>query len=563
MILSDHSIKEGIAQGRIVIMPYDESLVQPASIDIRLDSRFRVFRNYKYSCIDPKAVQEDLTELVEVGADESFIIHPGEFILGNTVERVKLGNDLVGRVEGKALALDTLVPTPSGWTTMGQLKPGDQVFGGNGEPCQVVAVSPIYLGNVCHKLVFDDKTEVVADAGHRWVTWTRHERSRENKFNKRVKDGLNVRVLPAPSVKTTAQIAETLRHQTPGYTECNHAVGVVALESAEALLPIDPYVLGAWLGDGTSTEAVLTIGREDQAHFHHEFLRRGYPLGPRSVPTVFSIGNLARVRSAKGQYCDNGSFKCRLRSLGVLAAKHIPTSYLRASFCQRLELLRGLMDTDGTCSERGQAELCLCNKRLADDAAELIAGLGIKACQVASPARLYGRTVGTRYRIRFEAALQVFGMERKAARVPARTARKGETKRRFIQSADTVESVAVRCIEVDSPDHQFLVTRSFIPTHNSSLGRLGLIIHATAGYIDPGFDGNITLELSNVANLQIRLYPGMKVGQISFFAMSTPADRPYGHPELGSKYKGQTAPTASRMHLNFNPEKDDIEEDHK
>ena len=85
----------------------------------------------------------------------------------------------------------------------------------------------------------------------------------------------------------------------------------------------------------------------------------------------------------------------------------------------------------------------------------------------------------------------------------------------------------------------------------SSLGRLGLIVHATAGYMDPGFDGNITLELSNVANLPIRLYPGMKIGQISFFAMSTPADRPYGHPDLGSKYKGQNAPTASRMHLNF------------
>ena len=85
----------------------------------------------------------------------------------------------------------------------------------------------------------------------------------------------------------------------------------------------------------------------------------------------------------------------------------------------------------------------------------------------------------------------------------------------------------------------------------SSLGRLGLIVHATAGFIDPGFEGSVTLELSNVANLPIRLYPGMKVGQISFFAMSTPADRPYGSPGLGSKYKGQTVPTASRMHLNF------------
>ena len=550
MILSDHSIKESIAAGRIVITPYDESLVQPASVDIRLDGRFRVFRNYKYSCIDPKAVQQDLTELIEVG-DEPFIIHPGEFILGNTVERIKLGNDLVGRVEGKALALDTAVPTPTGWTTMGQIKPGDQVFGGNGEPCRVTAVSPIYLGNTCHKLVFDDRTEIVADANHRWVTWSRLERSRENKFNKRVKDGLNVGVLPTPSAKTTADIAQTIRHQTPGYAECNHAIALAALDTAEAILMIDPYVLGAWLGDGTSTEAVLTVGLEDQAHFQREFLKRGYPLGPRSVPTVFSIGNLERVRNAKGQYSENGSFKCRLRSLGVLGDKHIPLSYLRASFCQRLDLLRGLMDTDGTCSERGQAELCFCNQRLADDATELIASLGIKVWQTASPAALHGRVVGTRYRICFEAACQVFGMDRKAARVPAATSRAGETKCRFIHSADEVVSVAVRCIEVDSLDSLFLVTKSFIPTHNSSLGRLGLIIHATAGYIDPGFEGNITLELSNVANLPIRLYPGMKVGQISFFAMSTPADRPYGHPDLGSKYKGQTAPTASRMHLNF------------
>lgn len=186
MILSDRSIKDGIADGRIVIAPYDETLVQPASIDIRLDNRFRVFRNYKYASIDPRAPQEDLTELITVGEEETFYVHPGEFMLGNTVERVTLGDDLVGRVEGK-----------------------------------------------------------------------------------------------------------------------------------------------------------------------------------------------------------------------------------------------------------------------------------------------------------------------------------------------------------------------------SSLGRLGLIIHATAGYVDPGFEGNITLELSNVASLPIRLYPGMKIGQISFFNMTTAAERPYGHPSLGSKYKGQDAPTASKMHLNF------------
>jgi len=85
----------------------------------------------------------------------------------------------------------------------------------------------------------------------------------------------------------------------------------------------------------------------------------------------------------------------------------------------------------------------------------------------------------------------------------------------------------------------------------SSLGRLGLLIHSTAGYVDPGWKGNLTLELSNVANLPIALYFGMRSGQISFFEMSSPVERPYGSPELGSKYQGQSEPTASAFHRDF------------
>lgn len=85
----------------------------------------------------------------------------------------------------------------------------------------------------------------------------------------------------------------------------------------------------------------------------------------------------------------------------------------------------------------------------------------------------------------------------------------------------------------------------------SSLGRLGLLIHSTAGYVDPGFEGTLTLELSNVANLPIVLMPGMKIGQVSFSQLTTEVDRPYGSPELGSKYQGQEATTPSRMFLNW------------
>ncbi len=85
----------------------------------------------------------------------------------------------------------------------------------------------------------------------------------------------------------------------------------------------------------------------------------------------------------------------------------------------------------------------------------------------------------------------------------------------------------------------------------SSLGRLGLLIHSTAGYVDPGWRGNLTLELSNVSNLPIALYPGMRVGQISFLVLSSPVERPYGSPGLGSKYQGQSEPTESAFHRDF------------
>src|SRR5207344_1469963 len=108
-----------------------------------------------------------------------------------------------------------------------------------------------------------------------------------------------------------------------------------------------------------------------------------------------------------------------------------------------------------------------------------------------------------------------------------------------------------RCIQVAARSGVFLASRSFIPTHNSSLGRLGLLIHSTAGYVDPGWKGNLTLELSNVANLPIALYRGMRIGQISFLKMTSPVERPYGSRELGSKYQGQSSPTASQFYRDF------------
>ena len=102
MVLSDRSIKAEIEAGRIVIDPFDEAMVQPSSVDVRVDRRFRVFHNARYPYIDVRQPMEDLTELVEVEGDEPFILHPGEFVLGQTLERVALPDDIVARLEGKS-----------------------------------------------------------------------------------------------------------------------------------------------------------------------------------------------------------------------------------------------------------------------------------------------------------------------------------------------------------------------------------------------------------------------------------------------------------------------------
>ncbi len=145
------------------------------------------------------------------------------------------------------------------------------------------------------------------------------------------------------------------------------------------------------------------------------------------------------------------------------------------------------------------------------------------------------------------------------------------TKRAYIDPKEPAEDL-MELIEVASGEAMYVhpsefvlgstVERVGIPDDlvarlegRSSLGRLGIVIHSTAGYIDPAFEGHITLEISNLANLPIALYPGMRIGQISFIRMTTPAEKPYG-PARGSKYSGQNLPTASRLYMDFAPRAD-------
>lgn len=148
---------------------------------------------------------------------------------------------------GKALALDTPLPTPSGWTTMGEVAVGDELIAADGAPTRVVAATEVMAGRPCYEVEFDDGTVIVADAQHQWVTSTRAQR-------RKVKSGDT----PDSAVRTTEQIASTVRCHTADQ-RANHSIATarpIALPSAD--LPIHPYALGVWLGDGTARRAEFT-----------------------------------------------------------------------------------------------------------------------------------------------------------------------------------------------------------------------------------------------------------------------------------------------------------------
>jgi deoxycytidine triphosphate deaminase len=533
VLLSDHDIKAEIESGRVKLDPYTPELIQPASIDVRLDRYFRVFENHKYPHIDPAVEQPELTRVVESARDEPFVLHPTEFVLASTYEVISLPDDLAGRLEGKALAIDTPIPSPRGWRTMGDLRVGDQVFDERGMPTTVVGATETMFNRACREVVFSDGQAIVADLSHQWLTLTKSERKHDR----------------PPSVRTTLEIEKSLRVGA----EWNHHVNLAGPAQFLAQeLPVDPYVLGIWLGDGTTTKAEITVGGGDE-QILEEIVAAGYAVWPANSRRGFRIGGLSRHRIGRirdpisGQFAPDGSLSTELGFLDLLGRKRVPELYLRSSIAQRLALLQGLMDSDGYIDTFGRCEFVSIHEHLADAVVELAAGLGLRPAKRKKRVTLNGIEQRPAYQVKFVPDIPVFRLARKLARMKT-----GRLHRfRAIVDVRPVEPRPVRCIQVSSRSGLFLAGPTFIPTHNSSLGRLGLLTHSTAGWIDPGFSGHVTLELSNVATLPIKLWPGMKIGQLCLFRCSSAADHPYGSAAYGSRYQDQRGPTPSRSYLNF------------
>jgi len=383
---------------------------------------------------------------------------------------------------GAPLATSTPVPTAEGWKTMGELVAGDVLFDEQGRVCRVTGVSPVMIGRLCYAITFDDDEDVVCDGSHRWPVWdfTDAEQPRS-------------KVLRTDEMLGRVRIGSGKRYRYA--IDCCEP-----LDLPEQDLIVHPYVLGLWLGDGSAVMNHVSVHEDDaeiaehlhacgvEAEFRLPRWRKGRCANVVIDPTFRTVNDAGRPASVQHR----SRFTTRLRQLDVLENKHIPVPYLRASREQRLELVRGLMDSDGTISPNGKrCEFSNTDGRLIEGLIELLRGLGYKPTVYRTNSRRRGiggqdRAYLGYWRVSWTAYAEepMFRLSRKVARM--RSIEKGcpwRSRRRRIVDIRPVPSVPVRCISVDSPSHLYLCGKGWIPTHNTEAGNnwIGYVIHHAPG----------------------------------------------------------------------------------
>ena len=370
------------------------------------------------------------------------------------------------RGSGKALSLETPLMTQKGWSTMGEVQVGDSLFDENGHLCSIIGKSPIFLNHKCYRVTFNDGEAIVCDADHLWQVEDIYRRKN-------------------PYVRTTEYLASRVRvgHRSDR-NEHRFRIPMVKpihyLPTGESL-PIGPYTLGVWLGDGNAVDNRVTLFEEDYESIRLNILRDGEclkqtqtrPQGRRVVLAAITPKN-------KGLMAPGRSFRSRFVELGLKKCKHIPPVYLRATVSERKALLRGLLDTDGHCDKKGKCELLVKSPRLAEDVERLLASLGIRFHRGEKYVEFNGKRLGPYVRFYFSAFQEdhLFGLKRKndlLRKTPPRKRTRGNIlshtpqEVRTIVSIDEVPSVPVQCVVVDSPNHLYLAGKRLVPTHNSSL----------------------------------------------------------------------------------------------
>lgn len=447
--------------------------------------------------------KKDYTELdMEYGVYPEYLIYrvsdDGILRLAGQVDLiVKQGNDIY-IIDHKGLPLDTPILTSNGWSTMGELKVGDKVFDKDGNLCNITVKSGIHH-NPCCKINFDNAESIIADIDHRWLVSFKLQ-----KPTKKNPDGYKHKVMTTMELKVYLDSLEKRTTQN-----IPKILNAKPLNIEKSKLPLDPYLLGVWLGDGSKNCGVIT--QATNSPIWEELRSRGYEIGENlnhdperkgvDMRTVYGIRKI-------------------LNYINVLNNKHIPEMYLLASYEDRLDLLRGLMDTDGYFHpKRKRFVMTTSFDWQMEGMKQLISSLGCKVSVFREIHKCNGKEFpGWNINFTTDSFNPFLTRNSEINNIVL----KDNNSFRNIESVEYVETVPTQCIAVDSPSHTYLCTHSLIVTHNTNaeIKTKGVYNSVTKGTVNMKYPLNnlpdvnfyhYTMQLSTYAWMLQKINPNFVI----------------------------------------------------
>ena len=375
-----------------------------------------------------------------------------QYDLLETYHNYRYSVNLMARQTGKALALDTPILTPTGFTTVGDIKVGDVIYSRDGSSTNVTFITEVMNDRPCYEVEFDNGECIVADAEHLWNVSSSYKTFKHSEKTLTTSEMVGLREKWNKWSKPPSLYIN--------YTEC--------LEFEDRPVLVDPYVFGVWLGDGHSSCGRITCHKDDYEHYFKEITSRGYSVSDFKPD---------KRTDTTGYFTVYGLLQ-NLRKLGVVDNKHIPDEYFINSKGVRQEVIQGLMDTDGYISEKGQQEFSQSNRTLVENFNRILSSLGIKSTVN------WRKTSGKlNARVRFTTEVMTYRIPRKKRILLEHSkknyhANKATVNRIYIKDIRPVDSVPVRCLQVDNPEHLFLCGETLIPTHNTTIAAGYLLWYA-------------------------------------------------------------------------------------